>query len=62
MPISPLASPPPTPPQKLNPKGPDFSPKDREAGGVALWLTDSRTPSWVAEHLDKLPAAPPSRR
>jgi hypothetical protein len=50
------------PPQKLNPKGPDFAPKDREGGGTALWITDSRTPSWVVEHMDKLPAAPATRR
>lgn len=43
---------------KLNPKGPDFSPRDREAGGLALWISDNRTPSWVIDNQDKLPEAP----
>jgi hypothetical protein len=49
--------------QKSNPRAPDFSPKDRENGGTALWIEDKRTPQWVLDHIDTgLPAAPETRR
>jgi hypothetical protein len=46
---------------KRNPKAPDFSPKDRETGGQALWLTSRDTPEWVKDNLHELPAPPPPR-
>lgn len=48
--------------QKLSPRGPDFSPKDKEHGGMALWIDDNATPDWVEENLDKLPPPPGPRK
>lgn len=47
---------------KLSPRGPDFTPKDKENGGTAVWIEDNQTPDWVQENLDKLPPPPSSRR
>lgn len=48
--------------QKLSPRGPDFSPKDKEHGGIPLWIEDRETPGWVEENLDKLPPPPGPRK
>lgn len=46
------------PQQKLSPRGPDFSPKDKGAY-PALW--ENEAPDWVKQNWDKLPAPPPRR-
>lgn len=43
---------------KLNPRGPDFSPKDKGAH-PPLW--ENEAPDWVKQNWDKLPAPPPKR-
>lgn len=48
--------------QKFSPRSPDFAPKDKEHGGMALWIEDRETPGWVVENLDKLPPPPAPRK
>ena len=36
---------------KRNPKGPDYSLKDKSGGSIALWLNSRDTPEWAKQEL-----------